>query len=58
VWVIRVARRKNVAGLIPCDELEAIEALEDQLDREALAEARAEGGRHLLKEVKKELGLE
>ncbi len=49
---------KPVAGLIPYDELEAIEALEDQLDREALSEARADGGRHLLKEVKKELGLD
>jgi len=49
---------KPVAGLIPYDELQAIEALEEQLDREALAEARTEGGRHLLEEVKKELGLD
>ena len=49
---------KPVAALIPFDELEAIEALEDELDREALAEARAEGGRHTLEEVKKELGLD
>ena len=49
---------KPVAGLIPYDELEAIEALEDELDRKALAEARAEGGRHRLEEVKRELGLD
>lgn len=49
---------KPVAGIIPYDELEAIEALEEELDREALAKARKEGGRHVLEDVKKELGLE
>lgn len=48
---------KPVAGIIPYDELEAIEALEEELDRKALAKARKEGGRHLLEDVKKELGL-
>ena len=43
---------------IPNDELEAIEALEEELDRKALAKARKEGGRHLLADVKKELGLD
>ena len=49
---------KPVAGLIPYDELEAIEALEEDLDRKAVAKARKEGGRHLLEDVKKELGLD
>lgn len=49
---------KPVAGIIPYDELEAIEALEEELDRKAFAKARKEGGRHLLEDVKKELGLE
>ena len=48
---------KPVAGLIPYDEFEALEAMEEELDREALAEARAEGGRHPLQDLKKELGL-
>ncbi|HUF09128.1 MAG TPA: type II toxin-antitoxin system Phd/YefM family antitoxin [Rhodothermales bacterium] len=48
---------KPVAGIIPYDELEAIEALEEELDRKALTKARKEGGRHLLEDVKKELGL-
>lgn len=48
---------KPVAGIIPYDELEAIEALEEELDSKALAKARKQGGRHLLEDVKKELGL-
>ena len=48
---------KPVAGIIPYDELEAIEALEEELDRKALTTARKEGGRHLLEDVKRELGL-
>ena len=49
---------KPVAGIIPYDELEAIEALEEKLDSKALAKARKQGGRHLLEDVKKELGLD
>ncbi len=48
---------KPVAGIIPYDEMEAIEALEEELDSKALAKARKQGGRHLLEDVKKELGL-
>ena len=49
---------KPVAGIIPYDELEAIEALEEDLDRKALEKARNEGRRHLLQDVKRELGME
>ena len=48
---------KPVAGIIPYDELQAIETLEEELDRKALTKARKEGGRHLLEDVKKELGM-
>ena len=49
---------KPVAGIIPYDELLAIQEMEEDLDRAALEEGRKEGRFHKWTEVKKELGLE
>lgn len=51
---------KNVAAIIPIEDLEFLEELEEQLDRRAIDEALAEQGDEPytpLDEVKKELGL-
>jgi prevent-host-death family protein len=52
---------KSVAALIPIEDLEFLEELEEQLDRKAIDEALAEQGEEPftpLEDVKKELGLE
>ncbi|HLR31474.1 MAG TPA: type II toxin-antitoxin system Phd/YefM family antitoxin [Fodinibius sp.] len=51
---------KNVAALIPIEDLEFLEELEEQLDRRAIDEALAEQDDEPyipLDEIKKELGL-
>jgi prevent-host-death family protein len=60
--VVLQRRGKNVAALVPIEDLELLEMLEDRLDLEsakrALAEAKAKGEKPMpWKTVKKQLGL-
>lgn len=55
-------RGKGVAAIVPIEDLALLEALEDKFDlekaREAIAEARAKGGKPIPWEIaRKELGL-
>ncbi|RAL20882.1 hypothetical protein DL240_14455 [Lujinxingia litoralis] len=49
---------KPSAALISCEDLELLEALEDQLDIKAALKARKEGGRVKWTDLKRELGLD
>ena len=58
--LILTRRGKNIAALVPVEDLETLEAIEDRIDleeaRKALAEAGVEGT-VAWEDVKKELGL-
>jgi prevent-host-death family protein len=55
---ITIERRgKNVAALVPVDDLAILEALEDRLDLEAARKALKERGSVPWKQLKKHLGL-
>jgi prevent-host-death family protein len=55
-------RGKNLAALVPVEDLELLEMLEDKVDleaaRKALAEVKAKGGKLIAwKDIKKKVGL-
>jgi prevent-host-death family protein len=56
--IVLERRGKNVAAIVPIEDLEMLEALEDRLDLEAAKRALAEGGENVPWEtLKAELGL-
>lgn len=56
---VLISRRgRPVAAIVPIEDVEALEELEDEYDRRAVAEALAEGGEPIpWEQVEKELGL-
>lgn len=50
-------RGKDVAALVPIEDLRAIEALEDKVDRAAVKKARRERGAIPYEQVRREAGL-
>lgn len=55
--VVLERRGKGIAALVSMDDLRAIEAIEDKLDRIAVRKARKEKGGVTIEQVKTRLGL-
>jgi prevent-host-death family protein len=57
---VLIARRgRPIAAIVPIEDVEALEELEDEYDRRAVEEALAEGGTPIpLEEIEKEMDLQ
>ena len=55
--VVLQRRHKGLVAVVPMEDLELLEALEDQADLKAALKAKKEKGRVALKHVKAQLGM-
>jgi prevent-host-death family protein len=55
--VVLQRRQKGLVAVVPMEDLELLEALEDQADLKAALKAKKEKGRVALKDVKARLGM-